>query len=85
MNPEEKQELRELVRAHLADRPRLALTSADIHRPVSRKIHCTVPEVEDALALLRGLGQVNRKTASLGSSKYFQITAAGILAHERGE
>lgn len=85
MTPAEKQELRELARAHLAERPRLALAPEDVHRALSRKMHCTIPEVADALALLVSLEQAKQVTASLGSTRYYQITAAGILAHERGE
>lgn len=85
MTPVEKLELRELVREHLADRPRLALAAEDLHRPLSRKIHCTIPEIEDALALLVSLQQVETVIPKLGSVKFYQITAAGTLAHERGE
>ncbi len=85
MTPAEKLELRELTREHLAERPRLALAAADLHRPLSRKIHCTIPEIEDALALLVSLDQVKAILPKLGSVKFYQITAAGVLAHERGE
>lgn len=85
MTPAEKEELRELVRAHLADRPRIALSAQDLHRPISRKIHCTIPEIEDALELLCGLEQVIRTIAKLGSTKFYQISAKGTLAYERGE
>lgn len=85
MTSADKEELRELVRAHLAERPRIALSAQDLHRPISRKIHCTIPEIEDALELLLGLGQMTRKIAKLGSTKFYQISAQGTLAHERGE
>ncbi len=85
MTPEEKQELRELCRAHLAERPRLALASSDVHRAVSRKLQCTIPEVADALELLVKLGQASKQYAKLGSTVYYQISADGQLAYERGE
>jgi len=85
MNAEQKQELRELVRQHLAERPRIGLRASDVQMRIRRQIECTTPEVEDALALLVSLGQAQAFNAQLGATKYYQITAAGILAYERGE
>lgn len=42
-------------------------------------------EVESAAAFLKDLGQVEITRAPLGSTKYLAATAAGVLAHERGE
>ena len=85
MNAEETEELRRLVRRHLAERPAIALNVTQIHHGISRQISCTVPEVEAACILFKGLGQMEEIYNTFGSLKYFKITAPGTLAYERGE
>jgi len=85
MNQEAKEELRRLVRGWLADRAALGFNATAIHRGVSREMACTVPEVEDAIALLSDLKQLKQVPNRLGATKYWQIAAEGTLAHERGE
>lgn len=85
MTAEETEEFRRLVRKHLAERPAVALNARSIHAAVSRELRCTLPEVEDACQLFQGLGHFHQLHNSFGSVKYFQITAHGTLAHERGE
>lgn len=85
MDAEEKEELRRLVRGWLADRAALAYSATQIHRGLSREIRATVGEVESALHLLLDLGHLKLVPNGLGATRYFQIHAAGTLAHERGE
>lgn len=85
MTAEQKEELRRGLRGWLADRCALAFNASSIHRGISREVRCTVPEVEESLFLLRGLRQVTATPSQLGSTLYYQITAEGTLAHERGE
>lgn len=84
MNQMQKEELRRLVRTWLAERGALSFNAHSVHRGVSREIACTEPEVEDALTLLTGMGQVSAAHSELGSTLYYKVTAAGILANERG-
>ena len=85
MNAEDTEELRRLVRKHLAERPSVALNANSIQSAVAREIRCTIPEVEDACQLFKGLGHIEQIHNTFGSVKYFKITATGLLAHERGE
>ena len=84
-NQEHREETRLAVRAHLVARPMVAPTAAAIHRGIARDTGATLPEVEAALLFLVSLGQVSAVTMPLGATKGYQITAAGTLAHERGE
>jgi len=85
MNTQEKREdCRREVRRYLADRPSLAFRTETIRRNVDREFDFTLDEVRDALAFLASAKQVEIEPESLGATEYFKITAAGILAHERG-
>jgi hypothetical protein len=85
MTADQKEELRRGVRGWLADRSALAFNVGTIQRGVSRSIPCTEPEVEAACVLLLDLGHLKEVPNTLGANRYFQIHAAGSLAHERGE
>jgi len=79
-------DLRRAVRAHLADRPAVAQTARMIFRHVSRDFDCSVDDVEKAALFVAALGQFKQLDDPMGGSvKSYQVTAAGILAHERGE
>ena len=67
----------------MAERAALSFNAGSVHRGVSREISCTEPEVEDALTLLSGMGQLDATHSSLGATLYYKITASGILAEER--
>jgi hypothetical protein len=86
---EQKEELRYAVREQLVAAKTVALNADMLTRRVQRARAIDHPfdraDVEDALALLIGLGQAKAESASLGATKFYQATAAGILAHERGE
>lgn len=86
MSPED---LRFEVRSHLYSRPTASEQAPQIRNHLRRRGH----EVSDdsitaALVFLEGLNppQVQRRHSPLGGSlPYWQITSAGILAHERNE
>ena len=79
-------ELRRSIRAHLAERPRIAQSAATTHRHVAREFKATLSDTEDAIAVLVALKQLSKDHDPLGGSTlYYQATADGILAHERGQ
>ena len=85
MNAEEKEEFRRLVRRFYAERPATAHSVAAVHFSVARSMACTIPEVEAACLFLKDLAQLKEVLNTMGSLKYYQISAIGTLAHERGE
>jgi len=85
MNAQQLEELRRAIRSFLADRAALAFNSFSIHRGVSRETPCTQPEVEAALGFLLDLGHIKTVPNRISAVSYYQIAAAGRLAHERGE
>lgn len=84
----QKEDLRYAVREQLVTAQTVALNAEMVLRRVQRArildFEFTVREIEEALTLLTGLDQVKATPASLGATKYYQATAAGVLAHERG-
>jgi Fe2+ or Zn2+ uptake regulation protein len=84
IEPQEKrEELRQAVRAYLAERPAGAYTAETIARQLRREHGCSPQDVEAACLFLQDLGQVKLVNATLGASHYWQATATGILAYER--
>ena len=84
-----REDCRFSVRAYLAGRPSIAQTADTICRRM-RKFgdgDFTETEVEDALSFLSTLTppQAVSVREAIGSTLYWRITAAGTLAHERGE
>jgi hypothetical protein len=85
MDDTDKPALRRTLRGHLADRPSVALDPATLHSRYQREFGCTLQEVADALTFLEALGLLKIVTDPMGgSTKYYQATAAGIIAHESG-
>jgi hypothetical protein len=86
---EQKEELRYAVREQLVAAKTVALNADMLTRRVQRARAIDHPfdrtDVADALALLVSLGQASATPASLGATPYYQATAAGVLAHERGQ
>jgi Holliday junction resolvase-like predicted endonuclease len=84
IDPKEKrEELRQAVRAWLAERPAGAFRADSIALRLHREHGCTPADVEAACLFLKDLGQVKEIEAELGASVYWQIDAKGILAYER--
>lgn len=82
---ERREEVRHAVLDYLAARPLAAQSAGTIHRRISREFDgLTLPEVEAALIFLADLGHVRIEPDQLGATKYFQVTAQGQLAQERG-
>jgi hypothetical protein len=85
----QKEELRFALREQLVAAQAVALDAAMLARRLARAraLDFTPPpeEVAAALSLLVGLGQATATPAPLGATLFYQATAAGILAHERGQ
>jgi hypothetical protein len=78
--------LRRAIRAHLATRPAIAQSPATLHRYLGKEHDATIQAISDAADFLADLGHLRKEPDPLGGPVlYYQATAAGILAHERGE
>lgn len=82
---ERKEECRHEVRRYLADRAALAFRAATIQQKLNLEHDFTLGEVRASLVFLVSAKQVEIRPDALGSTEYFQITASGTLAHERGQ
>ncbi len=79
-------DFRRAVRGHLAERPAIAQGAAIITRHLKREFGCTEEETEKALIFCEALGHLKGEHDPMGGrTKAYKATAAGILAHERGE
>lgn len=89
ITPAQREELRAIVREQLVAAQSVALPAAAITRRVNHTrvlaFEASEEEVGAALRFLESLGQAQSRPHTLGSTVYWQATAAGILAHERGE
>ena len=85
MTSQQKEELRRLVLRFMAERAALSYNAASVQRGVGREMAHTQPEAAEALELLLDLGWLKLVPNSLGAARYYQISAAGTLAYERGE
>ena len=87
LTTEQKEDLRHAVRAALAIRQGAALTPRKIFRVVKKELDFLFEESDLIVALefLRGLSpaETDFATDSLGTTKYWRATSAGVLAHER--
>lgn len=86
--PQERRETcRAAVREFLAYRPAVAHHPNDICRRLNEghQNDFAPVEVTDALVFLVDLNHAQERRTPLGATKYYQITSAGILAHERGQ
>ncbi|MBB5037102.1 hypothetical protein [Prosthecobacter dejongeii] len=82
------EDCRFLTRKVLYSRPTAALpVEAIVHQSNRLGGDYTAQEIQAAAEFLAGLepSQVKQTKATLGSTLYFQITSAGILAYERNE
>ena len=89
LSQSQREDLRHAVREQLVTAQTVALTADMVRRRVDRArlLNFDAPpsDVEAALALLVSLGQATEQPDPLGATKYYQATAAGVLAHERGQ
>jgi hypothetical protein len=81
---ERKEECRRRVREYLANRSVLAYRAATVRTGLSREHAFDLDEIKAALLFLVSAKQVSIEHDSLGATPFYQITADGILAHERG-
>lgn len=79
-----REECRRAVRAYLAERARLSMGIGAITRGLCREGGFSEEEVADALAYLVSRRHVTESPDPDGATPYFQISAEGVLAHERG-
>jgi hypothetical protein len=83
-----KELIRQTVLEYLAQRAAAAFQAEQIARMINlRKLfdeQLSEADVEEALAFLVSLGYVSKTYSPMGSSKHYQVTATGTLAHERG-
>jgi hypothetical protein len=84
-DPARLEECRYAVLHYLAVRSTLAQDVPTITRGLARQYDFQDYEIAGALAFLDDLGHVKRTRAAMGSTAYYQITAQGQLADERGE
>ncbi|MBI5820580.1 MAG: hypothetical protein HZA88_16560 [Verrucomicrobia bacterium] len=87
---------RRAIREYLAGRRLLAFNIKDLTLGLNRDKHLTATfnpdgpewterEIETEAEFLVGVAHIKVATDPLGSRKSYQITPAGVLAHERGE
>lgn len=85
----QREELRYAVREQLVAASTVALNAEMLHRRVLRArvidFDFIQRDVQEALAFLTSLGQAKDQPAALGATLYYQATAAGVLAQERGQ
>lgn len=85
MDDNDKPLLRRTLRGHLAERPSAALAPTTLHSRYSGEFGCDTDDVADALVFLVALGHLKIVTDPMGGgTKYYQVTAAGMIAHESG-
>lgn len=81
------EDCRREVRARLAERPYTAEHAHQLQRGLkfTRRSDWVLEEIESALAFLTATDpqQVKRLQNGMGATLYYQITAAGTLAHEQ--
>lgn len=85
----QREELRFAVREILVNASTVALAADMILRRIERgklvDFTADTTDVMAALSFLTGLGHVKAEPATLGATLYYQATAEGVLAHERGQ
>lgn len=79
-----REDCRREVLAYLATRAAVALGVPSVKRGLSAEWDFTEYEVLHAAQFLMSDGLIVEHVEKLGSSRYYQITANGIRAHERG-
>ena len=84
-----QQRKRELLRdellAFLSEARRLKFDADQLWRIVGRKLGCAPEDVLNELAFLVSAGLAAESYHGSGATKYYQATAAGVLAYERGD
>jgi hypothetical protein len=88
MTQTRREDLRFAVREQLVASSHVALPADVLHRRVVRTklldFAFSLTDTGAALTFLVALGHARETPHELGATRYYQATAAGILAHERG-
>lgn len=84
MNADQKEELRRIILTWMCERRACAYNCVSVQGGVSRLMRCTVEEVEDEMTFLHKAGMLDEVPNKLGSRKYFEPSAKGLLAYEGG-
>lgn len=85
LSNDQKEELRRLVLGFMARRSACAFNCVSVHQGVRRDMACTEDEVEECLTFLRSAKLLDEVPNKLGSRRYYQANADGVLAWERGD
>lgn len=80
---ERKEECRREVLRYLAHRSVLAFRAETIRNALHREFNFTIEEITAALEFERGADRVSVEPHSQGATKYYRVTAEGILFDER--
>ncbi len=87
VNLEEKQYLREAVLGYLARSPGQRYEPHPLHTLLQRRKVVDFPfshsDLDEALAVLEGLGFVERVKSRLGAIPQFMASAEGVIFHEQ--
>lgn len=79
--------LRKILLKFLAERFRLAFSPDQICGLITRRgmvdFEIDVDDILQALVIVKGLGLVEEITEELGATKYYKITAKGVIENER--
>lgn len=82
------EQVRAAVLEYLATRPSLSYDLPLLLRQVNKSraldYEVTADDLTGAVAFLEDKGLIKHSFSLLGSTRFFQATAAGCLAHERG-
>jgi asparagine synthetase B (glutamine-hydrolysing) len=77
---------RRALRGHLAERPAICQAPATLWRHCGAEYGASLQDTVDACIFLELRGDLHSVRDPLGGKTiFYQATAAGILAHERGE
>ena len=80
-----KEDARRAVLRYLAIREGLSFSLGAIVAGLRHEGAFDEDEVKAALHFREGLGHVRKDPDAVGSTPYWQATAPGVLAHERGQ
>lgn len=83
----DREMLRKVLLKFLAERFRLAFAPSQIASLIGRRgmidFEIDVEDIEQALVVVMGLGLVEEVTEEMGATKYYKITAKGVIENER--
>jgi hypothetical protein len=83
----DREMLRKVLLKFLAERFRLAFAPAQIASLMTRRamidFEIDSEDVEQSLVIVMGLNLVEEITEEMGATKYYKITAKGVIENER--